>query len=376
MTRIKVTPERLQLLGEQIRRCSGDLANAPSRLQTALSSLDWETRQSYDIEGQVAQACRMAQVLNIQAEQMAAYLRQRAQAFTQADQAGAVRLSRLQPLPGVYPSTPVPVAGGGLLIPVVLVGVAIPVIMAAVSLIPSLSQLPQWVQDRINPLLRVEEEASKPVTGYLPIESQSPVAQKKPRTGVIPRAWLEAEPEKKAEQPAPATVPATQPPAQTPAAKNPNYDVPLKAQGKLWGGYACSPTSASMVLDYYHGLDPANKTATPQELINSLDPGDGVSGKGMSLSNMTDELNDLGYHNIDVRVNATLGDLKDQLAQGPVIAIVGLGNIGHAIVVKGISADGTILVNDPLGGIERKYSPSGFEAIWVKGQHSLYAIRP
>ncbi len=389
MARIKVTPETLLRYSGQTERCADGLLDISRSLQSALASLDWETRQQYDVEGQAARAFRLAQSLSFQSERMASFLRQRAQAFVQADQAGRTILSKLQPLPSIYPSMPMPLAGGGLLIPIALVGVSVPVIMAAISMLPSLGKLPQWAQDRIRSLFPEEQEPPKPKTGFLHKGALEPDNPPEQRTGVIPQSWLEDEPQKPKEPAASPTAEVSAPKATSSSPKAPEipasppqaststyYDVPIKSQGKLWGGYACSPTSASMVLDYYHNLDSTNRTATPQELINSLDPGDGVSGRGMSLSDMTDELNDLGYHNIVEKVDASTGDLKEQLGNGPVIAIVGLGNINHAIVVKGISTDGTVVANDPLGGVERTYSTVTFETMWAKASHSLYAIRP
>lgn len=175
---------------------------------------------------------------------------------------------------------------------------------------------------------------------------------------------------------------------------NTTNTVPLKSQGNLYGSAACTPTSVSMVLDYYHNQDASLKTASPETLIGMLDPGDGTPGKGMSLSNLTDELADLGYHNVNQKVNANLEALQTQVQGGPVIittgvrltgpgtllsdvprAILGPGNTIHAMVVTKIS-EGIVSVNDPWTGQALSYTQQEFDAIWSGGSRGLYAIRP
>jgi|GEM_PF-4861685 len=161
--------------------------------------------------------------------------------------------------------------------------------------------------------------------------------------------------------PAPQLVPETleiHDPISTP----PVHQVPMLAQGDLYGNAACSPASACMLLEYYHQLDPLNRTVSPQQLIAMLDPGDGVPGRGMSLSNVTDELLALGYQHISEKIHATLADLKTELLTGPLIVTVGVtltslgqrriqgpGDTIHAMVVRGCTPD-AIIVNDPWTG--------------------------
>jgi uncharacterized protein YvpB len=172
------------------------------------------------------------------------------------------------------------------------------------------------------------------------------------------------------------------------------YDVPMLAQDNLYGNAACSPVSACMLLEYYHKLDGLNRAVTPQQLIAMLDPGDGTPGKGMSLSNVTDELQSLGYIHISQKLYASLADLKTELINGPLIVTVGVklvgpgtlssslgraiqgpGNTSHAMVVKGFSPD-TILVNDPWTGKELRFANQIFESMWKPGLNGMYIIRP
>lgn len=184
-----------------------------------------------------------------------------------------------------------------------------------------------------------------------------------------------------------ATIPPSAQPITQPAPPTNGYPVPIKSQGSLGGNAACAPTSVSMILDYYHSLNSQNRTATPQELLTILDKGDFTVGKGMSLNQITDELQDLGYANVTAQANANLTDLQNHLQQGPVITTVRLdmksgqltatGSVVHAVVVKGLSADGqTVFINDPWTGSEVQLPLSEFRATWQGGSNGLYVIRP
>jgi uncharacterized protein YvpB/uncharacterized protein YukE len=172
------------------------------------------------------------------------------------------------------------------------------------------------------------------------------------------------------------------------------HSVPIKGQGDLYGSAACTPTSISMVLDYYNAQSPDNKTINPDEIIKMMDESDGTYGKGISPSRLTDELNDLGYQNITQQVGAQYSDLKSALNDGPVIvttgvkivgpgtvwtdtprAIQGAGNTLHAVVVTGIN-DEVVVVNDPWTGKELSFSSQEFEAMWRNGSNGIYSIRP
>jgi uncharacterized protein YvpB len=185
-----------------------------------------------------------------------------------------------------------------------------------------------------------------------------------------------------AEQPLPE-IPEILPPLATTLL----HTVPILAQDDLYGNAACSPVSACMLLEYYHQLNPLNLTVTPQQLIAMLDPGDGTPGKGMSLSNVTDELLTLGYQHISEKIHATLDDLKSELIKGPLIVTVGVtltslgkrliqgpGETIHAMVVKGFSPE-AIIVNDPWSGKELRFPYATFEIMWKLGLNGMYMIR-
>lgn len=177
--------------------------------------------------------------------------------------------------------------------------------------------------------------------------------------------------------------------------KDPNiYDVPVLSQDDLYGNAACSPVSACMLLEYYHGLDPVKRTVTPQKLISMLDPGDGIPGKGMSLSRVTDELESLGYKHISQKIHASLADIKTELENGPFIVTVGVklsgpgtlpggtarsilgpGSTIHAMVLKGFRGDSAV-VNDPWTGTELEFPIDTFGNMWKLGLNGMYMIRP
>jgi len=168
------------------------------------------------------------------------------------------------------------------------------------------------------------------------------------------------------------------------------YDVPVKAQGNLLNGTACVPTAVSMVLDYYHKNNSQLQSATISQFIADLNPGDITPGIGISISDIIDNLNALGYHNSFYKVSPkiNLSDLKFYLQDGPVIVqtgldlghnprrILGIGDKQHALVVRGFSQDGqTVYVNDPWSGSQLELQLSYFLDMWNNGHNIALMIR-
>lgn len=164
------------------------------------------------------------------------------------------------------------------------------------------------------------------------------------------------------------------------------YDIPPKSQGVLYGSAACLPTSASMVLDHYHSQNPANQTASPNDLIGMLDQGDGTFGSGITLDKMNDDLSELGYQS--AVSSSDMQGLTNALQDGPVIvnSKVGLvsspardilpnGSTNHAIVVKAVNSD-SVVVNDPWSGAEKSFPRDTFEKMWAGGGNYMIVVRP
>jgi len=264
-------------------------------------------------------------------------------------------------------------------------------LMTALSVSQLLTGIPSWLSgflDRFFP----------PPTIISPLADNLPSSAPKAATSSAASTFgdlLKKPPSESSPNATSSAQPATQPQA-APADNKYDiyYDVPTESQGDLYGSAACSPTAAVMVMDYFHAKDPANQTVTPSKLVGMLDKSDGTPGKGMPLTNITDELNSLGYKDISVKVNANMQDLKSELNTGPVIvtsgvsivgpgtiksdvprAITGPGSVGHALVVKGVSAD-TVAVNDPWSGSSMDIPMNTFSKMWNNGENAIYAIRP
>lgn len=165
------------------------------------------------------------------------------------------------------------------------------------------------------------------------------------------------------------------------------YEIKPQSQGGSYGGAACLPTSLSMLTAYYHNQNPNNKVATPQELVDMLDPGDGTIGKGVIFDKLNDNLNGIGYH--DTRnFQSDMTGLGTELKSGPVVVNVKVGLVSvparaivegnasnHSILIKGISGQ-NVLVNDPWSGKEMEIPLDQFEHMWSNGGHWMLVIRP
>lgn len=89
MPRILVHPEYLREFSAQWLRAAGELQALCGRVGGAIGGLDWKARQQASVEGAWAQARGQANSLVGQAEAFARYLATKAQAFEDADYAGA-----------------------------------------------------------------------------------------------------------------------------------------------------------------------------------------------------------------------------------------------------------------------------------------------
>jgi len=151
-------------------------------------------------------------------------------------------------------------------------------------------------------------------------------------------------------------------------------DVPVESQRQLTyegrgTSYGCTPTATSMVLDYWHSQDPNNKSMIAQELLDvNVEQGE-FTATGMSTTRIHDEVMNLGYGVAQDYMGSDFETLRREVEQGPVVAVVKLGMAAsgdnHAVVVKGISPDGSMVsVNDPWTGQSHTYSRTQFTQSW------------
>ena len=107
---------------------------------------------------------------------------------------------------------------------------------------------------------------------------------------------------------------------------------------------ACGPTSMAMVISYLN-----NTTVTPADVVHWAGNRYYVAGQGSSWSLFPAVAEQYGIKCSELGKNAKA--VVDALSNGcPVIASMGPGTFtsgGHFIVLRGITEDGKILVNDP-----------------------------
>ena len=88
MSQILVTSDQLRGLSQQCRDLAGQLRSMSGRLGNAISWLDWQVRYEANVDGEWNDARGRANGLASQADWMAQYLSNKAQAFDSADQQG------------------------------------------------------------------------------------------------------------------------------------------------------------------------------------------------------------------------------------------------------------------------------------------------
>lgn len=127
-----------------------------------------------------------------------------------------------------------------------------------------------------------------------------------------------------------------------------NYTKPIK----WYGGTAtvkrsgCGPTSVSMIVAYLTG----NTSQNPQIIFEDLTEQGYFHGTGFGKAALTKAAAKYGVTCEWKKLNAEA--LKQTLLSGqPIIAFMGKGTFtsgGHYIVLKGVTSDGKIAVNDPF----------------------------
>ncbi len=399
MVDILVRPPELRQISEQLKSSAKKIGTALQAIDNDIASLKGDNFLGQRADALQAHYAPKREAL-LKAREIVAHfaedLQMAATVFEKADQSGSATLpdsggvwggGRFPSLPSLRLDT---------LSPHIL-----PYLVIPRDLILS---IPKWLQGKLNGIFKPAEIVS-PLGNEVALSATEGGAAS---AGAAQGAGRNSQPGVQgalsgadAAQPAPpeqAVAAGSQeaiPAASTKSAVDVSFNVSAKSQGSLYGSAACSPTSVSMVLDYYSAQNAQNKTVSPEDLIGMMDKGDGTYGKGISLSNLTDELNDLGYKNITQQVDAQYADLRSAVKDGPVIvtsgvkivgpgtvaasttvrALDGPGNTMHAMVVTGVGDD-QVNVNDPWSGQQIQFSRDTFEKMWSRGSSAIYSIRP
>jgi hypothetical protein len=158
--------------------------------------------------------------------------------------------------------------------------------------------------------------------------------------------------------------------------------------GRVW----CSPTSVSMVMAYWaeKGGQPEWDVPVPTVVRGVWDHGPGIGGNwpfnaafaaARGLHGKVVRLASLAevepWTAAGVPVVASIRFRAGELANAPILSALG----GHLLVVRGFTADGDVLVNDPAAasdaGVARRYDRGQFERVWLGGSNGLvYLIYP
>jgi hypothetical protein len=190
--------------------------------------------------------------------------------------------------------------------------------------------------------------------------------------------------------------------APVPAAKSAAWGVDIAvpertqrvgAQGGKYGGGGdswCSPTSVSMVMAYWAAVK-----AHPEWDVSVADAAAGTYDPAYEgCGNWPFNVAFASRHGLEgwVARLSSLAAMESYVSAGvPVIASIRVrpGELdgapypktdGHLLVVRGFTADGNVIVNDPYaepGSIRRVYQRAQFERVWQDGSHgAVYLIAP
>ncbi|MBL8059890.1 MAG: C39 family peptidase [Chthonomonas sp.] len=164
--------------------------------------------------------------------------------------------------------------------------------------------------------------------------------------------------------------------------------VPLRAQGDYPGGNVlCSPTSVSMVLNYWANQlgKPLLDADVPEVQACVTDPAWGGTGNWSFNTAFATTRPGLSAYVARLR---DVSAIEDWLNKGvPVVASVSYGllkgkperdeNDGHLVVVVGVDSDGNFIFNDPgKKPIRLVYDRESFQRAWAVSNHTAYLIHP
>ena len=154
-----------------------------------------------------------------------------------------------------------------------------------------------------------------------------------------------------------------------------NYTTPIKwgnGQTTTVRGYGCGPTSVSMIVAYLTG----NVQQNPQIIFEWLNSLNYFHGHGFGKPALTKAAAKYGVS--CEWVNLDESSMKRTLLSGkPIIAFMGKGTFttgGHYIVLKGVTQDGKIAVNDPFSESRSKKTWDAKLIIREKAVSSAFGI--
>ena len=377
MPRILVTPEHLSSVASRFNTAAEALFSLDGQLNSFLANLDMEVRQKSDIDAQVQNSRQRARALGEEAARLGEQLRRTADSFSVADNYGSQALAGLIIRPVDQFAGSIPVSGGGYILPTVLTLAAVPAAIVGVSAgVPGIAgQVEGWVRNLFSRFLPNPnpQSVSQRTGGF----GELVTASKSSGTAAGSTSGFGALIEK-SQQELPVSGQTQAEPVKMPVVTERSdgqwwADVPVKNQAELrYKGtpteYGCVPTSASMVMDYWHSQDPSRMTADPQELLTTNENQGQFSPLGMTINQLNDDVTPLGYTS-NTFTGSDLATLKAAVDQGPVIAVVHLNmrasGTAHAVVVTGISpSDNQVRINDPWTGKSQTYTWDQFERSW------------
>ncbi|TAK36669.1 MAG: hypothetical protein EPO21_02025 [Chloroflexota bacterium] len=170
------------------------------------------------------------------------------------------------------------------------------------------------------------------------------------------------------------------------AAAGRDIDVPRLSQvdqDPSVASLVCSPTSLTMVLRYW-GID----RSVPETIKGVRDAATGIYGNwtlntayagSQGLEAYVDRFYSVEQLEAEIAagrpVIASLTWLAGELDNASVSSVPG----GHLIVVRGFTAQGDVIVNDPASrgeGVRRVYKRAQFANVWLREGGIVYLVRP
>lgn len=127
----------------------------------------------------------------------------------------------------------------------------------------------------------------------------------------------------------------------------------------------CAPTVLAMVVSYL-----TKNAVLPDDIVNYVGNKYYVSGQGSSWSIFSAVAThyQLNYSDLGMNKDSIISSLK---SGRPVIASMGPGQFtkgGHFIVLRGITSDGKVLVNDPNDNATKNHKNISFDLDFIIGQ--------